>query len=164
MNWFALYVKSRHEFVTRGELEKKGIETFVPQVKKLRRWSDRNQMVDFPLFPGYVFVRILPKPEDFVAVLKARGAVSLVSAVAGRPAPVDDREISSLRIMVESGEHLDLTPHLCAGDRVRIKGGPLKGAQGVLTKKEDQYIFSVNVELLGRSLCARIYSDDIEPL
>ncbi len=163
MNWFALYVKSRHEFVTRGELEKKGIETFLPRVKRLRRWSDRNQMVDFPLFPGYVFVHTLPNPENFVRVLKARGAVSLVSAVAGQPAPVDEQEISSIRIMMDSGEKLDLTPHLTEGERVRIKGGPLKGAQGVLVRKEDQYIFSVNVELLGRSLCARIYSDDIEP-
>ncbi|MDA8086395.1 MAG: UpxY family transcription antiterminator [Nitrospiraceae bacterium] len=164
MNWFALYVKSRHEFVTRKEIEKKGIETFLPQVKKLRRWTDRNQFVDFPLFPGYIFVRTFPNPENFVSVLKARGAVSLVSAVAGHPAPVDDEEISSLRIMVGSGEKLDLTPHLSEGERVRIKGGPLKGAQGVLSKKEDQYVFSVNVELLGRSLCARVYSDDVEAL
>ena len=164
MNWFALYVKSRHEFTTCGELEKKGIETFLPKVKKLRRWSDRNQFVDFPLFPGYVFVHLLAGPESFTRVLKTRGAVSLVSAITGQPAPVDDQEMKSLRIMVDSGENLDLTPHLKEGERVRIKGGPFKGAQGVLTKKEDQYIFAVNVELLGRSLCARIYSDDIAPL
>ena len=164
MNWFALYVRSRHEFVTREDLGRKGIETFLPQVRKLRRWSDRGRMVDFPLFPGYVFVRTVPGTEHFVSVLKSRGAITLLSASEGCPTPVPDEEIFSLRTALESGEAFDLIPSLKEGCRVRIKGGPLKGAQGVLSKKEGQYMFFVNVELLGRSLGVRVYSDDVEPL
>ncbi|MDA8387530.1 MAG: UpxY family transcription antiterminator [Nitrospiraceae bacterium] len=163
MNWFALYVKSRHEFVTREDLRGKGIETFLPQVKRLRRWSDRGRLVDFPLFPGYLFVRIMPHPQHFVSVLKARGAVTLVSSLPGQPTPVPDEEILSLRIMVESGEAFDIMPHIKEGARVRIKGGPLKGAQGILGKKEGQNVFFVNVELLGRCLGVKVYSDDVEP-
>ncbi|MDA8087085.1 MAG: UpxY family transcription antiterminator [Nitrospiraceae bacterium] len=162
MNWFALYVKSRHEFVACEDLGRKGIEAFLPRVKRLRRWSDRGQFVDFPLFPGYLFVRTMPGPEHFVNVLKSRGAVALVSALPGQPIPVSDEEISSLMIMVESGRELDVTPHIKEGDRVRIKGGPLKGAQGVLDRKEGQYVFFVNVELLGRSIGVKVYSDDAE--
>ena len=163
MNWYALYVKSRHESVARDELGRKGIEVFLPQVKRLRRWSDREQFVDFPLFPGYVFVRTSPDPEYFVNVLRSRGAVTLVSALPGQPTPVADEEIHALRIMVESGLDIDVLPHIKEGDRIRIKSGPLKGAHGLLGKKEGQYIFFVNVELLGRSLGVRVYSDDIEP-
>lgn len=163
MKWFALYVKSRHESVARDDLMRKGIETFLPQIRKLRRWSDRVRFVDFPLFPGYVFVRTEPSPEHFVNVLKTRGAVTLVSALPGQPAPVPDEEILSLKIAVESGRQLDVMPSLKEGDRVRIKGGPLKGAEGVLARKEGQYIFFINVELLGRSLGVQIYSDDVEP-
>ncbi len=163
MNWFALYVKSRHEFVTCEDLGRKGIEAFLPQVKKLRRWSDRGQFVDFPLFPGYLFVRTIAQPEQFVNVLRARGAVALVSALPGQPTPVPDEEISSLRIMMESGRELDVMPHVKEGDKVRIKGGPLRGAQGILGKKEGQYVFFVNVDLLGRSIGVKVYSDDVEP-
>ena len=161
--WFALYVRSRHEFVTYGELAGKGIEAFLPQVRRPRRWKDRDKLGDFPLFPGYLFVHIRPGPENFVSVLKARGAVTLISAVPGRPTPVTEEEISSLKIMVASGEQFDLAPHIREGQRVRIKAGPLKGAQGVLSKKEARYIFSVNVELLGRSLGVKVYPDDVEP-
>lgn len=163
MKWFALYVKSRHELVAWEDLRKKQVEVFLPRIKKLRRWSDRQQFVDFPLFPGYLFVRTLPSPERFVDVLKARGAVTFVSSLPGEPVCVSDEEISSLKIMVGSGRDLDITPHIKEGDRVQIKMGPLKGAQGVLQKKEDQYVFFVNVELLGRSLGVKVYSDDVEP-
>jgi|Deesub1362A_J573_1020465.scaffolds.fasta_scaffold00004_232 transcription antitermination factor NusG len=162
LNWYALYVKSRHEFFTQGELTKKGIETYLPSVKRLRRWKDRKKFVEFPLFPGYLFVHIRPNPEEFINVLKTMGAVTLVSAESGRPTPVPPEEINSLKLLLKSGKDFDIYPHLKERTRVRVKRGPLKGAEGVLKSKEDQHIFLVNIELLGRSLGVKIYADDIE--
>jgi transcriptional antiterminator NusG len=162
VEWFALYVKSRHECVTSRELRKKEIDTFLPSVKRWRQWKDRRMLVDFPLFPGYLFVHIRPDSENFVNVLKTRGAVTLVSSQPGNPTPVADEEISSLKVLIESGKDLDIYPHLREGDRVRLKRGPLKGAEGILRGKDDQYMFLVNINLLGRSVGLKIYADDIE--
>ena len=162
LNWYALYVKSRHEFFTRDELIKKGIDTFLPSVIKLRQWKDRRKHVECPFFPGYLFVCISPYPEDFLKVLKTRGAVTFVSLEPGQPTPVQPEEISSLKILIESGEELDIYSHLKEGTKVRVRRGPLKGAEGVLKKREDRYIFNVNVDLLGRSVGVKIYADDIE--
>jgi transcription antitermination factor NusG len=52
-------------------------------------------------------------------------------------------------------------PHFQEGARVRIQRGPLQGAEGVLTKKEDQHLFCVNIEILGRSVGLKICPDDI---
>jgi len=162
MEWFALYVKSRHEFVTNGELQKKGIETFLPSVKKYRQWKDRRRLVDFPLFPGYLFVYIYPNQEKFINVLKTRGAVTLVSLESGRPTPVAPEEITSLRRLIGSGEELDIYHHLKEGTWVRVRRGPLTGAEGVLEKKEEHYMFLVNIKLLGKSVGVVIHADDIE--
>lgn len=161
-NWYAVYVKSRHEFVARGELMKKGIETFLPVAKKLSQWKDRRKMIEFPLFPSYIFVCIPPRPDAFLDVLKTRGAVCMISLKPGNPTPVNDEEISSLRILLDSGEEFDIYPHLKEGDRVRVRKGPLKGAEGTLEVKNDQYMFLVNIDLLGRSIGVNIYADDIE--
>ncbi|MCL4490492.1 MAG: UpxY family transcription antiterminator [Nitrospirae bacterium] len=162
LNWYALYVKSRHEFVTQGELVRKGISTYLPAVKKSRQWKDRKKFVDFPLFPGYCFVHIKPDPEDFISVLKTRGVVTLLSAKPGCPTPVSPEEINSLRLLVESGREFDIYPHLKEGARVRVKRGPLKGAEGTLEKKEEQYMLLVSIKLLGRSVGVNICADDIE--
>jgi len=131
-------------------------------VKRLREWKDRKKWVDFPLFPGYLFIYIQPHPESFLSVLKTRGAVNLLSAEPGYPTPVSADEINSLQVLIGSGRDIDIYPHLKEGARVRVKSGPLQGAEGTLERKEDQYMFLVNVDLLGRSIGVRMYADDIE--
>ncbi|MFN3480148.1 MAG: UpxY family transcription antiterminator [Thermodesulfovibrionales bacterium] len=162
MNWYAAYIKSRHEFVAESELSKKEIETFLPSIKKLRTWKDRKKWIEFPLFPGYLFVRTLPSYENFLHILKTRGVVRLISSDTGDPIPVPDEEITSLRLMLESGKDIDIYPNLKEGSRVRIKRGPLTGAEGTLKIKDDQYTFFVNIDILGRSVGVKIYAEDLE--
>jgi len=164
LNWYALYIKSRHEFVTNSELTKKGIETFLPVVRKRRQWKDRKKQIDFPLFPGYLFVHIKPRPEDFLTVMKARGTVTLLSAEPGCPTAIPSVEITSLRLLVESGKPIDIYPHLREGTRVIVRKGPLEGAEGTLKTKDDHCMFLVNVELLGRSIGVKIHAEDIETI
>jgi transcription termination/antitermination protein NusG len=161
-NWYALYVKSRHEFTVESELRRKEVDTFLPSVKLSRQWKDRKKLVDFPLFPGYLFVWIHESPEDYMNVLRTRGAVRIVSSEAGRPTPVPSGEIDSLRLIVESGEAVDIYPHLREGTPVRVRRGPLAGAEGIITNKLDQYSLVVNVDLLGRSVGVKIHADDVE--
>jgi transcription antitermination factor NusG len=160
--WYAVYVKSRHEFVTRDELSRKGTETFLPSAKRLRRWKDRKKLVESPLFPGYLFVHIHPDNESYLNVLKVKGVVTLLSLEPGNPTPVPPEEINSLKLLLESGEELDIRPELKEGRRVRIRRGPLEGAEGVLERKESGNILLVNIELLGRSLGVKVYDDDVE--
>ncbi len=161
-NWFALYVKSRHEAVTQTELEHRGINTFVPMVNKLRFWKDRKKYIDFPLFPSYVFVQIHANPEEYLRVLRTRGAVRLVGFEEGRPSSIPCEEIESLRILLTSGEDLDVFPHLKEGERVGIKEGPLKGAEGILVRKESRCEFVVNVGLLGRCVAVKVLGEYLD--
>ncbi len=161
-NWYALAVRSRHEFVASDELRRKGVDAFLPSFMKLSRWKDRKKRVEFPLFPGYLFVHVAPHPEEFLRVVRTRGSVKLVSSEPGRPAPVSADEIDSLKILIQSGEQFDVYPHLTAGTRVRVKRGPLAGAEGVLSEREDRNVFLVNIDILGRSVGMKIYAEDIE--
>ncbi len=162
LRWYALYVKSRHEFMTCDELRRKGIEVYLPSVRRLRQWKDRKKSIDFPLFAGYVFVRVAPSAESFLNVLKTRGAVTLLSLIPGTPTPVSDEEIDSLRILLESGEEFDIYPNLQEGVQVSIKSGPLRGAVGVVRQKGAHYTVLVNIDILGRSIGVSLCADDIE--
>lgn len=161
-NWYALRVRSRHEFVTSIELTRKGVETFLPCIKKLSQWKDRKKLLTVPLFPGYLFVCIPSKPEAFLDVVKTRGAVSLISLEPGYPTPVPAEDICSVRKMTGSDQVINVYPFIQDGARVRIKRGPLLGAEGILMKKGNQHLFYVNIQILGRSICTKIYADDIE--
>jgi len=164
-NWYALFVRSRHEFVTSEQLQKRGVKVFLPSISKTRRWSDRNKNVLFPLFPGYIFVHVRPNAETFLNIVSVHGTVSFVTQEPGRPAQVDPQEIQSLQLMLEAGSNgsnIDIYPHLCEGIRVRVKQGPLMGAEGILVKKNDQSMFLVNIDILGRCIGMRINAEDLE--
>ncbi len=160
--WYAIYVKSRHEAVAYGQLQQRGVESYLPLIRKSRQWKDRKKVVEFPLFPGYLFVHVNPGPSEFVNVLKAKGVVSLVSGEQGAPLPVPDPEINSLKIMMEKGSGLDIYPSLQEGVRVMVMRGPLKGASGVIVRKQDGYVLAVNIDILGRSIAVRLFAEDID--
>ncbi|MEW6115746.1 MAG: UpxY family transcription antiterminator [Nitrospirota bacterium] len=161
-NWYALYVRSKHEFVTTGELSKKGIDVYLPSVQRWHQWRDRKKLVNSPLFPGYLFVNIPPEPEAFITVLKTRGAVTFITLDHIQPTPIAAAEIETLKLLTLSGEEIDVYPHLKEGGRVRVKRGPLAGAVGIIARKEERYMLLVNVTLLGRSVGVRLYPGDVE--
>ncbi|HOF14945.1 MAG TPA: transcription termination/antitermination NusG family protein, partial [Spirochaetota bacterium] len=72
-NWYAVYVRSRHEFMVEAALAHKSLQTFLPAVERLRQWKDRKKKIMFPLFPGYLFVQCNGDAEHFLAVLKTKG-------------------------------------------------------------------------------------------
>ena len=163
LNWYAVHVKSRHEFVAADELGKKGLDAFLPSVTRVRQWKDRKKEVRFALFPGYLFVHISPEREKYHEVLKSRGVVAFISLDKGSPTPVPPEEVSSLKSVIESGREIDIYPHLKEGARVRMKKGVLRDSVGVLVRKDDSRLFVVNIDILGRSVGVAVYAEDIEP-
>jgi transcriptional antiterminator NusG len=153
LNWFALRVRPRWEKPVAESLRSKGYEEFLPVHKERRRWSDRMVTVHAPLFPGYVFCRF--DVQQRLPILTTPGVLFVVSA--GRvPQPVDDAEIEALQVLVRSQLHLEPWPFLEVGQRIRILGGPLAGAEGILlsVKKQDRLV--VSVTLLQRSVSVEI--------
>src|SRR5438132_11501059 len=55
--WYAVQVKGRQEIQVSRALQSKGYKTFVPLYKTRKTWSDRDKIVEAPLFPNYMFCR-----------------------------------------------------------------------------------------------------------
>ena len=56
LRWYAVAVQGRKERAAQADLEKRGLEVFLPMRCERRAWSDRIQLVESALFPGYMFV------------------------------------------------------------------------------------------------------------
>ena len=158
--WFAVWTRSRHEQVVRTQLDEKGITAFLPTIVRWSRWKDRKKKVDFPLFPGYVFVRV--DPAERLAVLKCTGVVSIVS-FNGELAPVPDHEIASIRTLLESTLPYDPCPMINTGAMVEVSHGPLKGVIGRLTRKGTQDRLVLSVDLIGQAVSVQVDAADVKP-
>lgn len=162
MEWFAVHVRSRHEFRVLARLADGGIEAFVPVVERLQKWSDRKKIVDFPIFPGYVFVHIYNTYDNILAVLKKPGVVRFLGMVPGSPEPVPEDQIDALKKLVALKDEIDPYPYLKQGQQVKVKRGPLKGAVGILTEKAGQHLFVVSVDILQQGVAVKIDASDLE--
>src|SRR5690242_7967251 len=74
--WYATYTSANHERVVACQLDARGIERFLPTYSSVRRWKDRRVILQLPLFPGYIFVRMAL--QDRSTVVQIPGVARLV--------------------------------------------------------------------------------------
>jgi transcription antitermination factor NusG len=157
--WFAIWTRSRHEQVVREQLERKHLEVFLPTLPKWSRWKDRKKKIDWPLFPGYCFARF--DPGDTLPVLKCTGVVNIVS-VEGKPAPIPQIELDSIRLLVGSELQFDPCPLIHEGMMVEVVHGPLKGVVGRLARKDAARARLVlSVDLIGQAVSVEVDAADV---
>ena len=160
VSWFAVYTSSRHEKRVAKHLFERDIESFLPLYGKEHRWAKHSMVrLELPLFPNYVFVHIAPRQR--IATLEVPGVLGMV----GRgpvPSPLPDAEIESLRAGLELGR-VEPYPYLTAGERVRIKAGPMTGLAGILLRKKNELRLVLSLDLIQRSVAVEIDVQDVEP-
>lgn len=159
--WYAIQTRARHEKKVAAQLQEKGVTTFLPLVSQVRRWSDRNQVVQLPLFSGYAFVRMVQSAEAHQLVLRTDGLVRFVG-VGGRGVPIPDKEIEDIRTILANKQPCAPHPFLRVGQRVRIRGGCLDGVEGILLAKDSNRSLVLSIELIRRSLAIRVEGYDVE--
>jgi transcription antitermination factor NusG len=161
--WFAIRTRSRHEKVVTSQLEASGIESFLPLSSQVRSWSDRRKIVDFPLFPGYVFVRTSRTTQARVRVFQARGVIGFVGPN-NQATPIPAQQIEAVRSLLQS--QIDCRPHpyLNVGQRVRIQNGALQGLEGILVRIASDHSLVVSVDLIHRSVAIRLEGYEVDAL
>jgi transcriptional antiterminator NusG len=162
-SWFAIQTRSRYEKKVTVELQERGVKAFLPLYSAKRQWSDRRQIVQLPLFPGYVFVRIAPMLETRVSVLRTNGVLSFVG-VRNMGIPIPDCEIEGIQTVLEGGAASEPYPYLKVGQQVRICGGCFDGVSGVLMSVNGDKSLIVSVNLIQRSIAMRIEGYEVEAI
>jgi transcription antitermination factor NusG len=160
--WYAIRTRSRHEKIVAEQLQTQRIESFLPVVKKTRKWSDRKKEVELPLFPGYNFARLVLCSPDRLRVLRTHGVAGFVG-VRGVGIPVPEGQIESLRTLLANDIPMKDRPFLQVGQRVRIRGGALDGIEGILAAQDDRNLI-ISVEPIHRSLSVCIAGYRFEPI
>src|SRR5437762_2790573 len=157
----AVWTRSRHEQVVREQLERKNFEAFLPTIPRWSRWKDRKKKIDWPLFPGYCFAKF--DPADTLPILKCTGVVNIIS-FEGKPTPIPDFELDSIRLLVDSELQYDPCPLIREGMMVEVAHGPLRGVIGRLMRKDSKLARLVlSVDLIGQAVSVEVDAADVKP-
>lgn len=136
MTWYAFRTRPQTEFVTRDQIEQRGIRAIVPTERRFiryRRSRSKGAERVYPLIVGYVFVDFEERPPPWYLMFSMHNIHSVVG-FGGHPTPIPETAIGALMRM--SGESI---PHglstntrraFAPGDDVRIADGPFNGFEG----------------------------------
>jgi transcriptional antiterminator RfaH len=160
MNWYAVHTKPRQESLAQTSLEREGIETFFPKLKRKRTIRRVRRWVTGALFPNYLFARFDSERSGRL-VKYANGVINIVS-FGGRPARVEDAILDEIRRRAEA-DVVTLTPATFQpGDRVEIQEGPLRGLQGIFRQElRGSQRVAIMLEMLQSSAVVQVNPDSL---
>ena len=152
-HWYACYTRARHEKQVESQLRQHGFESYLPVIQQVRQWSDRKKVVQFPLFPSYVFGRFTLR--EVHAVLTTPGVSTIVRA-GGYPTPIPDGDLENVkrfaRAIAETGLEVEAQPFLTEGQWVRVQDGPFEGVEGVVVERRGRKRVLVGLAAIGQGL------------
>jgi transcription antitermination factor NusG len=161
-NWFAVFTSPRHEKRVQQHFSQRDVENYLPIYRSPRKWRNGLKVVlELPLFPGYIFVRI--RRSERVKVLEVPGVVAIVGGAAGQMARLPEAEVEALR----SGLHLrQAEPHplLTVGRRARIRTGALAGLEGIVVRKKNSLRVVLTMDLIMQSIVVEVDGEELEPV
>lgn len=166
--WYAGYTKSRHEKRVDTLLRERKVEAYLPVVPRERQWHDRTKVVEFPLFPGYLFIRS-ERPE-LPRILSTPGLVSIVG-INGRPAPISEDEIENVRrfanaLAASGGEGVDPAPLIDEGMPVRVVSGPFRGIRGIVVEHRGKAraLIQIGVRAIRQGVKVEVDAGNLETI
>jgi len=159
-NWYPVYTNPRAEKKAYQALINKGVETYLPLHRQLKKWSDRKKWVEEPFIKSYLFVRI--KDHEQAEVLMTKG-ISRFIYFSGKIAAMPDRQIDELKLLMASPYDLEITEEdLQPGEKIIIKAGPLKGMTGEIISYRSQKQLALRLESLGCTIIVHVAASLID--
>lgn len=148
--WFAVYTKYKREKIIRTDLERQGVQTYLPIQKITRVYASKRKVVQMPLISCYIFVKITK--ADYLKVLQTDNVVTFVR-IARNLISIPEREMEIMRQVVGEGIKVTAEPKgLHKGDAVEIVGGNLTGLQGTLVDNHGDKEVIIDLDNMGYSL------------
>ena len=158
--WFAVHTKPRFEKRVTEILTRKKIENYCPINKVQRQWSDRAKLVNEPLFPYFVFIKITEC--ELLSLKQIDGVINFVYWL-GRPAIIRDSEIDAIRQFLDEHSNIRLEKiQVNINEQEQTDGSFENYGDGVITLRNK----SVKVELpsLGFRMVAELETTDADTM
>jgi transcription antitermination factor NusG len=134
-------------------LQERGFETFLPLVPRERQWKDRKKVVEWPLFPSYVFSRF--RLAETHQVVSTPGVAALVRT-SDRPAAIATEELDNIRrfvLALKGGDvELEHRPFFAEGEWVEVIDGPFQGIRGVVVERRNRRRVLIGLKAIGQAL------------
>lgn len=157
--WFVAHTRPRCEKKLADYCRRAAFETTLPLYRSVKKYRGKTVVFEKPFFPGYVFLR-LPRYARS-KVLQSDYVANLLDV------PVQDEfeeQLQSILQALESEYDVQLAPTLQPGVRVRIRGGPLRGLEGYVERRQGLVQVHLRLDFISQAAAVALDADLLEPI
>ena len=157
--WYVAHTRPRCEKKLADYCARQGLPVTLPCYQSVRKYRSKTVVFAKPLFPNYVFLKLLRTQRqkvyqsDYVANLLDVGDQELF-----------DRQLGDILLSLETDLEVCLAPQIEAGRRVRIRSGPLRGLEGWVEQRSGMVFVQLRLDFIGQAAAVKIEATDLELL
>ena len=155
--WHVAHTRPRCEKKLAEYCARAGFSVTLPCYRSVRKYRGQTVVFQKPLFPGYVFLRLMPaqRPKiyqsDYVASLLDVPDQALFA-----------QQLGDILRALETDLEVRLTPQISVGGRVRIRAGPLRGLEGRVQEREGMTMVLLRLDFIGQAAAVKMDASELE--
>lgn len=136
--WYLLRCRENTWRTTLQNLSEAGIKTCCPLILERRRRRDKKnsfRLINYPAFPGYIFVRFNPAQIHTTAIKRMPGAMDFVR-FGNQIATIQQEEINAMKLIHHNLPTVSLGTEQLTDDQLNIPTEVLKKIEKIFNAKE----------------------------
>lgn len=155
--WFVAHTRPRCEKKLALYCKREGFEVTLPLIRSVKKYRGKTAVFDKPLFPGYLFMQLLPEhsrkiyQSDYVANLLDVPDQKTFS-----------EQLSDILEALETNLEVFLAPQIKEGVRVKIKSGPLRGMEGFVERRSGLVAVMLRLDFIRQAAAVKMDATDLE--
>ncbi len=155
--WFVAHTRPRCEKKLVKHCERKNLWTTLPCYRAVHKYRGKTVTFEKPLFPGYVFLRILGQHR--AAIFQSDYVANLLAVT---DQAVFSKQLEEILAALESGLEIRLAPAIGPGSRVKIKQGPLQGLDGWVEERYGMSTVLLRLDFIGQAAAVKVEAGYLE--
>jgi transcription antitermination factor NusG len=155
--WFVAHTRPRCEKKLGQHCEREGISFTLPCYQSVRKYRGKTVVFRKPLFPNYLFLRLLPEQKrkvyqsDYVANLLEVVDQQLFQA-----------QLGDILRALDTDLEIYLAPQITPGSRVKIKSGPLRGIEGTVEHRSGFTLVLLRLDFIGQAAAIKVDANELD--
>jgi transcriptional antiterminator RfaH len=153
--WAVVSTHRHKERIAIEHLRRQNFRVYCPMISRTIRHARRHLKALRPLFPGYLFVQVVPTMEQWRPIASTTGVRNLVR-FGDELGLLEDGLIEGLKARERDGVIAPPQVHYRAGQNVQLVGGPFDGVIATILSASEKDRLVVLINLLHTSVRATL--------
>lgn len=155
--WYVAHTRPRREKKLAEYCQREGVSVTLPVYRSVKKYRGKTVVFEKPLFPNYVFLRLLQQQRQ--TVYQSDHVANLLEVVDQQ---LFEAQLGDILLALDTELEIFLAPQIAAGSRVKIKSGPLRGVEGIVEQRSGMTLVQLRLDFISQAAAVKVEASELE--